>query len=131
MVVKKSGMPQISVIGDLKTAPSFFRMITGVKVNSYEALAHPFVGVFTGASVQFQMILSLFDSLIGEDKQEHIMNPVKSSELLLIVVGEEPDAYIRKVVDWFEEHNIDISSERLTTEVKPTHSGGLWGFLIM
>ncbi|MFQ6135503.1 MAG: TGS domain-containing protein [Nitrososphaerales archaeon] len=124
-VVRKSGIPQISLIGDLKTAPAFFSMLTGMTVNSYEALVQPVVGVFTGASVQFQVILSPLDPMIGEEKQEHIMNPAKSADLLLIVLGEEPDRYAEAVIDWFEEHNVDIRSDRLAAEVRPTHSGGI------
>jgi len=43
----------------------------------------------------------------------------------LIALGEDPEGYVKSAVGWFEEHNIDVSSDMPAAEISYTHSGGV------
>lgn len=122
-VVKKEENLQIAIIGKLESSTKLFNILTRCNYESYEALESPKVGAFKGALVTFQLVLTPFDNLIGEDKKAKIMSIIRNCDIVLIIA--ESEDYLAKVAEWFEENNIKIGSKQLEVEIKATSSGGI------
>lgn len=124
-VVRKEGMVQLAIVGSLATSLRFFQLLTGLEVSSYDVLVKPVVGIFQGAAVQFQVVLTPYDPRIGEEKRERFMALARNADALLFVVGYEDIEYVRRVLAWFEEHGLDLLADRLAVEVIRTPTGGV------
>ncbi|MGQ9469533.1 MAG: TGS domain-containing protein [Nitrososphaerales archaeon] len=124
-VVKKGELIQLAIVGTLNTATSFFNLLARSDIKPHEALMRPILGVLEGFNVQFQLILAPFDRGISEEKLERFMSLSRNADGILIVLGHEPLSYVKDVIDWFELHNMDLSSDYPKAEIIPTPSGGI------
>ncbi len=124
-VVKKGELLQLAIVGTLNTAISFFNLLARSDVKPHEVLMRPVLGVFRGANVQFQLIVAPFDREISEEKLERFISLSRNADGLLMVSGHEPLGYVKDVIDWFENHNIDIRSDYPKVEIISTSSGGI------
>ena len=124
-VVKKGEAIQLAIVGTLHTAISFFNLLARSDIKPHETLMRPILGVFNGANVQFQLIFAPFDREISEEKLERFMSLSRNADGILIVLSREPSSYAKDVIDWFENHNVDIRSDHLKVEIISTPSGGI------
>ena len=123
-VVKKEGDLLIAVVGTLESSTRFFNTITKMNVEQYGALYRPVVGVMKGLGVTFQLVLAPFDDAIGSEKQERFMALMRNADALFILDVAD-DRYVKRLIEWFEEHDVDIVSGRLSAEIQYSSSGGI------
>jgi len=124
-VVKKGDITQLAIVGTLQTATFFFNLLTKSDIKTHESFKKPILGVFQGAGVQFQLFIVPFDKKVGEMKLERFINLARNADGILIVLGYESVSYVQNLINWFESHNIDISSDYPKVEISPTPSGGI------
>ena len=124
-VIKKEGVLQAAVMSSLETSLGFFNTISRQNAKMHEALASPLVGSLRGAGLSIQLVLTPFDRRIGEEKQERFLSIARNSDIILTPLKEEGRDYVRDLIEWFEEHNIEVKKPRLDVEIKQTPSGGI------
>lgn len=121
--VKKEEDLQVALVGSLQPAVRLFNTITGLRINVYDALKKPVVGVFKAINVRTQIVLTPIDESVGDENRDKFVNVARNTDALVIVV-DEPD-YIKKVRAWFGERNIDITSSKTNVELTYTTHGGI------
>jgi ribosome-interacting GTPase 1 len=124
-VIKKEGALQAAVMGSLETSLNFFNAISKQDAKLHEALASPLVGALRGAGLTLQLVLTPFDRRLSDEKQERFLNVARNSDIILTPLKDEGAEYIRDLVEWFEEHNIEVKKPRLDVVIKQTPSGGI------
>lgn len=124
-IVKKEALPQLAVVGSVESSVKLFNLLTGLEIKPHEPLLKPVVGAFEGGGVKFQLVLAPYDPSLGEEKLERFTNLARNSDLILITVRREGRSYLESLLEWFEEHNLDLKSDFLPVEVRETPSGGI------
>ncbi|NHV96202.1 MAG: TGS domain-containing protein [Thaumarchaeota archaeon] len=124
-VIKKEGALQAAVMGSVETSLDFFNTISKQNAKLHEALASPLVGALRGAGLTLQLVLTPFDRRLGDEKQERFLSVARNSDVILTPLKDEGVEYIRELVEWFEEHNIEVKKPKLDVEIKQTPSGGI------
>jgi len=124
-VIKKEGALQAAVMGSVETSLDFFNAISKQNAKLHEALASPLVGALRGAGLTLQLVLTPFDRRLGDEKQERFLSVARNSDVILTPLKDEGVEYIRELVEWFEEHNIEVKKPKLDVEIKQTPSGGI------
>ena len=124
-VIKKEGALQTAVMGSLETSIDFFNTISKQDARIHEALASPLVGALRGAGLTLQLLLTPFDRRLSDEKQERFLNVARNSDIILTPLKDEGVEYVRDLVEWFEEHNIEVKKPRLDVVIKQTPSGGI------
>jgi len=121
-VIKKEGQIQLALVGKLDEALELFNNLVGKKFEVHQVLSRPLVGNFKNKDLNFQLVLSIYDPELSYEKNQRFLNLSKNSDLLLILVNDED--YLKKVIEWYEEHNLDITSKPIV-ELSLTSSGGI------
>jgi len=124
-IIKKEGALQAAVMSSLETSLEFFNTTSRQNAKLHEALASPLVGALKGAGLSLQLVLTPFDKRIGEGKQERFLSIARNSDIILTPLKEEGRDYVRDLIEWFEEHNIEVKKPKLDVEIKQTPSGGI------
>jgi len=124
-VIKKEGALQAAVMGSVETSLDFFNTISKQNAKLHEALASPLVGALRGAGLTLQLVLTPFDRRLGDEKQERFLSVARNSDVILTPLKDEGVEYIRELVEWFEEYNIEVKKPKLDVEIKQTPSGGI------
>jgi len=124
-VIKKEGALQAAVMSSLESSLEFFNAVSRQNAKLHEALASPLVGSLRSAGLNIQLILTPFDRRIGEEKQERFLSIARNSDVILTPLKEEGREYIKDLIEWFEEHNIEVKKPKLDVEIKHTPSGGI------
>jgi len=124
-VIKKEGALQAAVMGSLETSIDFFNTVSKRDAKLHEALASPLVGALRGAELTLQLVLTPFDKRLGDEKQERFLSVARNSDIILAPLKDEGVEYIKELVEWFEEHNIEVKKPKLDVEIKQTPSGGI------
>lgn len=124
-VIKKEGALQAAIMSSLETSLAFFNTISEQEVKLHEALASPLVGALRGGGLTLQLVLTPFDRKLGDGKQERFLSIARNSDIILTPLRGEGSEYIRDLVEWFEEHNIEVKKPKLDVEIKQTPSGGI------
>jgi ribosome-interacting GTPase 1 len=124
-VIKKEGALQAAVMGSVETSLDFFNAISKQNAKLHEALASPLVGALRGAGLTLQLVLTPFDRRLGDEKQERFLSVARNSDVILTPLKDEGVEYIRELVEWFEEHDIEVKKPKLDVEIKQTPSGGI------
>ena len=124
-VIKKESALQAAVMSSLETSLAFFNAISKHDAKLHEALASPLVGALRGAGLTLQLVLTPFDRRLGDDKQERFLSVARNSDIILTPLKDEGVEYIRNLVEWFEEHNIEVKKPKLDVEIRQTPSGGI------
>jgi len=121
--VKKEDALQLALIGRLYPSINLFNALTGLHVDVYHTLMKPLVGAFRALNIRSQVILAPVDESIGDEKRDRFINVSRNADALVVLV-DEPN-YVNKVTKWFEERNIDITSNRPKVELEHTPHGGI------
>ena len=124
-VVKKEGVLQAAVMGSLETSLEFFNTLSGQDAKLHEALSSPQVCALRGAGLTLQLVLTPFDRRLGDEKQERFLSVARNSDIILTPLKDEGMEYIRDLIEWFEEHNIEVKKPKLDVEIRQTPSGGI------
>jgi len=124
-VIKKEGALQAAIMSSLGTSLDFFNTISKLDAKLHEALASPLVGALRGAGLILQLVLTPFDKRLGDEKQERFLSVARNSDIILTPLKDEGVEYIKELVEWFEEHNIEVKKPKLDVVIKQTPSGGI------
>ena len=121
--VKKSGAPQLSVVGSLDGSMALFSRLTGLKPEIYRLYENPIVGTFNSADVQLQIIWTPVDGAIGRWLLNHVLGVILNSDVLLLAASSE--AELGSIVERLGELGVTLSNKDIGVDVKVTSSGGI------
>ncbi|MEM4311395.1 MAG: TGS domain-containing protein [Nitrososphaerales archaeon] len=97
--------------------------MTDSKFEVYQVLLNPIVSSFKISSINLQLIFTPYDPELSYEKNERFLNMSRTSDLLLITVSDEN--YLYQVLEWYENHNIEVRATYPSVEIKLTSSGGV------
>ena len=123
-VVRKSGLIQLSVVGNTTDSAVIFGELSGLEPDIYKLYGAPVVGTRELGGVPFQLIWAPFDESIGRWLKTRIVNVVQNSDLA-IVAGTCNKGFIEDAKKRFEEYNIILANRDISIDLEITPSGGI------
>lgn len=121
-IVRKTGYPQVCIVGSMGPTRALFEALTGVGAIEYRLYESPIVGVYLAGDVPFQIIWAPINGVTGW-LTNRIANVILNSDLVLLVRS-GPEDY-REALERLDSHGITLSNKRVGADVTLTTSGGL------
>ncbi|MFP3282976.1 MAG: TGS domain-containing protein [Nitrososphaeria archaeon] len=120
--VRKTGFPQLSVVGTLGTSARAFELMTGLRTEPFRLYGSPQVGIYEAGDVPFQVVWSPVVG-IGRLLLGRTTSVLQNADLLLLASADARE--LEDMLGVLDEIGVIPRNEDLEVDVRATASGGI------